>query len=74
VLTEYFFTSNWKKYKLPVDDQLLQMAKCYFLRLTDRTVSCVHRESAKIDGILLSLKCFRTTKVREKIVLVCVIV
>jgi len=61
-----YLTSNWRKHKLPVDDQLLQMSKCHFLRLTDRAVSWVHRDSVKIDGILLSLKCFRTTTVSSK--------
>ena len=58
-----YFTSTWRKYGLPVDDGLLHSAKCHFLRLTQRTMATVHRDSAKIEGILLSLKCFRTTTV-----------
>ena len=58
-----YFTSIWRKYSLPVDDRLLHSAKCHFLRLTQRAMATVHRESAKIEGILLSLKCFRTTTV-----------
>ena len=56
-------TSTLRKYNLPVDDELLQSARCHFIRLTQRTMATVHRESAKIEGILLSLKCFRTTTV-----------
>ena len=64
VFTFYFTnTSTWRKYNLPVDDGLLQSARCHFIRLTQRTMATVHRESAKIEGILLSLKCFRTTTV-----------
>ena len=61
-----YFTSTWRKYNLPVDDGLLHSAKCHFIRLTQRTMATVHRESAKIDGILLSLKCFRTTTVSNR--------
>ena len=54
-------TSTWRKYNLPVDDGLLQSAKCHSIKLAQRTMASVHRESTKIEGILLSMKFCRTT-------------
>ena len=58
-----FFTnaSTWRKYDLPVDDGLLQSAKCHSIKLTQKTMASVHRESTKMEWILLSMKFCRTT-------------
>ena len=55
--------SSWTELHLPVCHALLLRSRCYLCSLVMRFAELALSEASKITGILVSIKCARTTQV-----------
>lgn len=60
-----FNCSSWVKLGLPLDPSLLSHASQYLCSLVAQFISLVLGEASRIHGLLVSMKCIRTTQVCE---------
>ena len=58
--------SSWVKLGLPLDPSLLSHASQYLCGLVAQFISLVLGEASRINGLLVSMKCTRTTQVSDK--------